>query len=333
MVENFEQIIGNDYIVKYMKNALESRKIANAYLISGESGIGKSKIVNIFVMALLCEDTTRLNISNACGKCKSCRQISTGNHPDVITLVAEKEKISVKEVRTQINNTIDIKPYSANKKVYIIPNADKMNEESQNALLKTIEEPPEYGVIILESSNLGKMLITIQSRCVKLNMKAVSESSAINYLKQNENVTDYEAQICAAFAQGNLGKAVKLVNSGEFIEVKKSIINMLSNIRNTNTSEFLEYAKEIYKYKEQIEVILELMQMWIRDLLVYKTTGNVTNIIFKENITDIKRVTRDITFEGIEKIIIEIEETKARLKANVNLEMCLELLLRALKES
>ena len=169
---DFKDIIGNDMIKDHFKKAIENNKISHAYILTGEAGTGRKSIANAFSMALLCEKGGK----EPCMVCHSCKQVLSGNHPDLIYVKHEKpNSIGVDDIREQINDTIMIRPYSSYYKIYIVDEAEKMTVQAQNALLKTIEEPPSYAVIILITTNQEAFLPTILSRCVQLKLKPLQE--------------------------------------------------------------------------------------------------------------------------------------------------------------
>ena len=172
---NFEEIIGHKQMIEHLKNAIQLDKVSHAYIFEGEKGCGRKTVAEAFAAALQCEH--QKEGTDACGTCKSCRQAASKNHPDIIHIVHEKpNSIGVEEIRQQVVNDIQIKPYNGKYKIYIISEAEKMTAQAQNALLKTIEEPPAYGIIILLTDNASSLLPTILSRCVVLSMKACSYS-------------------------------------------------------------------------------------------------------------------------------------------------------------
>ena len=161
---DFRDIIGQEQIKEHLQNALETKKISHAYIINGEKYSGKEFIARIFAMALQCEEEG----VNPCQKCHSCKQALSDNQPDIIRVTHEKPNtISVDDIRAQVNNDVAIKPYSSPYKIYIINEAEKMTVQAQNAILKTLEEPPEYVVILLLTTNVNSLLSTILSRCIK----------------------------------------------------------------------------------------------------------------------------------------------------------------------
>ena len=141
IMANFKDIIGQDQIKTHLLDGILQGNISHAYIINGETGSGRRLLASALTKALLCEN--RSTQGDACGVCKSCKQADSNNHPDVRFVTHEKASISVDDIREQLINDITIKPYSSAYKIYIIPDANKMTEQAQNALLKTIEEPPE----------------------------------------------------------------------------------------------------------------------------------------------------------------------------------------------
>ena len=210
---SFKDVVGHKDILKYISSAVENNRVSHAYILNGERGSGKRMLANLFATTLLCESGN----SEPCGKCQSCRQAESGNHPDIIRVTHEKpNSISVDDIRTQVNNTVDIKPYQGPYKVYIIPQADLMTPQAQNAILKTIEEPPAYAVFLLLTENAEMLLPTINSRCVMLKLRNIKDTLIRKYLMENLEIPDYKADMRTSFSQGNVGLAIMLANSENF---------------------------------------------------------------------------------------------------------------------
>lgn len=326
----FSEIIGHDQIKEHLKSAIMYDKVSHAYILNGPDYSGKKMLAEAFAMALQCEDPK----SMGCCNCHSCKQAMSHNQPDIIYVSHEKPNtISVNDIREQVNNDIAIKPYSSKYKIYIIDEAEKMNPQAQNALLKTIEEPPSYGIIMLLTTNADGFLQTILSRCITLNLRGVRTDVIKKHLMTQYQIPDYQADICATFSQGNVGKAIQLASSEEFNEIKKSVLGMLKRIEDQGIADFAQVAKGLVEYKLQIEEYLDLMTIWYRDVLYYKATNDVNNLIFKDEIYDIKKQAAKRSYHGIEEILKAIETSKIRIKANVNFELVMELLLLAIKEN
>ena len=176
-----------------------------------------------------------------------------------------------------------------------------MTVQAQNALLKTIEEPPQYAVFILLTENADVLLPTINSRCVMLKLRYIKDALIKKYLMERMEVPDYKAEVCAAFAQGNLGKAIKL--------------------------------KRCTLYKVEINDYLDLIMVWYRDVLLYKATREIDKVVFKDQIDCMREQARRSSYEGIETILDSLDKAKARLKANVNFDLVMELLFLTIKEN
>ncbi|MGN0156755.1 MAG: ATP-binding protein [Lachnospiraceae bacterium] len=326
----FSDIVGQDMIKEHLQGAIASGNVSHAYIINGERSSGKEFIASVFAMTLQCERGE----TEPCGECHSCKQALSKNQPDIIRVTHEKpNSISVDDIRTQVNNDIVIKPYAGPKKIYIVNDAEKMTVAAQNALLKTLEEPPEYGVILLLTSNLEAMLPTIVSRCIVLNMKPVSDEKVKKFLMQELQIPDYKAQVCAAFARGNIGKAKMLASSEDFDMIKDEAVTLLKYIDDMEINEIAQAIKRMNEYKLEINDYLDILAIWYRDALLFKATKDVNHLIFKEEIQYIKKAASKSTYEGIENILKALDTAKRRLSANVNFDLTMELLLLTIKEN
>lgn len=327
----FSDIIGQDMIKEHLINAIKTGNVSHAYIINGERFSGKEYIAKVFAMALQCENRDGID---PCGECHSCKQALSANQPDIIHLTHEKPNvITVDDIREQINKDIVIKPYACDRKIYIINEAEKMNVQAQNALLKTLEEPPEYSVIIILTTNVDALLPTILSRCVVLNMKPVEDSLVKEFLMKYVQVPDYKAEVCAAFARGNIGKAKILASSEEFDKIKTEAIALLKHIDEMNINDISKTIKQMNEYKLEINDFLDILAIWYRDALMFKATADANNLIFRDEIRFIKQTASRSTYEGLEIILKALDKAKSRLSANVSFDLTMELLLLTIKEN
>ena len=312
---SFNNIIGHEEIIRHLQNAMKTGKVSHSYIFTGRPGSGKKLLATTYAMTLQCE----AGGTEPCQKCDSCKKALGKNHPDIIMVNHEKPgTISIDEIREQVIHDVAIKPYSSPHKIYIIPDAEMMTVQAQNALLKTIEEPPEYAVIMLLTSNVDALLPTIQSRCVRLDLKVVDDSLVKKYLMERLHVPDYQAEIDASFAQGSIGRA-----------------KALKILKYVNTMEVYELSDEIKALsdeKQNISDYLDIFQFWFRDVLMFKATQEVDNLVFKQEINYIKEQASQRSYENLEKILEALEKTKVRLRANVNFELALELLFLTIRE-
>lgn len=326
----FRDIIGHEQIKEHLQNAITMDKISHAYIINGPDKSGKKMLAEAFAMALQCETEG----TDGCMECHSCKQAMNHNQPDIIYVSHEKPNtISVDDIRSQLNNDIGIKPYSSKYKIYIVDEAEKMNVQAQNALLKTIEEPPAYAVILLLTTNADTFLPTILSRCVTLNIKVVPDEKIKKFLMKEYQIPDYQADVCVAFAQGNVGKAIQLAVSSDFNELKAAVLQLMKRLDDIEIYEMGAAIKQINEYKLTINDYFDLMMIWYRDILLFKATGDVNGLIFKDEVYDIKRQAEKSSYRGIEKILEALHKAQIRLNANVNFDLVIELLLLTIKEN
>ena len=331
-MNNFETIIGQEHIREHLKATLVSGKVSQAYLITGECMQGKEYIARIFANALVCDNP--VDGYDPCQKCRSCIQAISRNHPDIITVTHDKPNtVSVDDVREQIVSDAQIKPYQSKWKIYIMNEAEKMTPQAQNALLKTLEEPPGYVVIMLLTTSKAAMLPTVISRCVQLDMRPVEDKLVRKYLMNEVKIPDYQADICVAFARGNIGKARSLAMSEDFEEIKNEAIRVLKFIRNMDTSDMIKTLKKLEDYKLNVDDFLDIMMIWYRDVLLYKATMDADAVVFKDEGSNIRKEASVSSYEGIETILKAVEKTKQRIKANVNFELAMELMLLTIKEN
>ncbi|MBR6223090.1 MAG: DNA polymerase III subunit delta [Lachnospiraceae bacterium] len=332
---NFADIIGHEDIIQHFKMSIERNMVSHAYIINGEKGSGKKTLTKVIAKTLECESGD----PDACDNCHSCKQADSGNHPDIKWITHDKPNlISIDEVREQINDDIIKKPYTDGEytsryKIYIVNDAHLLNPQAQNALLKTIEEPPEYAIIFLLTNNLDKLLPTIVSRCVVLNMKPVREMDVINYLTTVLNVPEEQAYFSERFAFGNLGKAVRLATSENYKEIRDTTVRLLRQIYNMETEDILAVAKRLSDYRLDMQDLMDIMQMWYRDILMFKITNSPNQLVFKDEYTAMKKQSAHISYEGIDNVIKALDKMKLRLEANVNFDVAMELLLMTIKEN
>ena len=240
--------------------------------------------------------------------------------------------ISIDEIREQVIHDVAVKPYCSQNKIYIIPDAEMMTVQAHNALLKTIEEPPEYAVIMLLTSNADALLPTIQSRCVRLDLKVVDDSLVKQYLMERLHVPDYQAEIDASFAQGSIGIARDAATSEEFSNITQNALKILKNADSMEIYELSDEIKLLSAEKQNIGDYLDIFQFWFRDVLMFKATREIDNLVFKQEINYIKEQASQRSYENLEKILEALEKTKVRLRANVNFELALELLFLTIRE-
>ena len=326
----FDSVIGLEDVVNYLQKVIRTDKVAQTYIFYGEAGTGKKLLAGIFAMTLQCEKGG----IEPCLECPSCRKAETGNHPDIITVTHEKPgSIGIDEIRKQLVGDVWIRPECGKSKIYILPEAEKMTIQAQNALLKTLEDLPSYAKIFLLTDNADQLLPTIRSRCVHLQMRLVSEQQIRDYLVDSCDVPDYYAELDAAYAQGNVGEAKEVSSTGEFHSRVEHTARILSRSSHMSMSQVMEFVKFLNDEKAYVDEYLELFTLWFRDVLLFKATAEVDKLVFRRQLNDIKMRASQSSYEGLEEILDAIEKVRSRLNANVNFELTMELLLLTIREN
>lgn len=327
---SFQDILGHEQIKEHFQQAIANNKISHAYILTGEAGMGRKSLASAFALTLLCEKGK----GEPCMECHACKQVLSGNHPDLIAVTHEKpNSIGVDDIRAQIHNTIMVRPYSSYYKIYIVDEAEKMTPQAQNALLKTIEEPPSYAIIILLTVNQEAFLPTILSRCVQLKLKPLKDFVVKSYLMETMHIPEAQADVYAAFARGNLGKGISIASSENFKELHQEMLHLLKHVKEMTVSELLDYIQKLRDASMDIYECLDFMQLWYRDVLLYKVTKDINLLIFKDEYRTINDISKNSAYDGMEKILEAIDKARVRLDANVNMELTMELMLLVMKEN
>ena len=331
-MKTFDEILGQKAIKEHFITAMKEDKISHAYILNGEEGMGKMELAEAFALTLLCEGKEKHSVT-PCLSCHACKQVLSHNHPDLIYVSHEPASIGVDDIRSQINDTVAIRPYSSKYKIYIVNEAEKMTGQAQNALLKTIEEPPAYVIILLLTTNQETFLPTILSRCVQMNLKPLRDGDIKNYLIQEKKVMEDKAEVYAAFARGNLGKAVHLAESEEFQAVYQTMLALLKHLRSMDIAELMETIRKLKEDNLNLHECLDFMQLWYRDVLMFKVTKDMNLLIIKEEYSAINDMSKNSSYQGLEAVLEAIEKARGRLRANVNMELVMELMLLVMKEN
>ena len=327
LMNTFSEIIGQEIVVSHLQNALRTGGVSHAYILNGAKGSGRHMIARSFSATLLCENPRQAGDRiEPCGECLSCIQTAAGSNPDLITLEREKENsIGVGDIR-RMRADVQIKPYSAEHKIYIIPDAEKMTPAAQNALLKTLEEPPSYAVILLLADGTGSFLPTIMSRCITLPLRPVPEKAVEDCLKERFGAKEDRARLCARFSGGSIGRAALLLENENFANLREKTILLLQKIEKTNAAQLASFAKETVT-EEETRDLIDLILTWNRDLLVCRSTHSTENLIFTDEVQYIIEAAQTTSWQGLQAAAEAVFRARRRLFSNVNAELTLQMML------
>ena len=323
----FEEIRGNTPLVEQLRRSAASGRSSHAYLFLGGAGAGKRLIANTFAKALQCEGEKR-----PCDSCKSCHAFNHGNHPDVIYFQPLKNgrTYTIEDVREQLLETVDLKPFQYEKKIYIIEKADTLNIQSQNALLKTLEEPPAHAVFLLLAERAEAFLPTILSRVVVMKIRPLSAETIADYLMQAGHLAE-ESYILSAYAQGRIGQALELVEDEGFREMRQDILGKLEALPSMSEGDAYLLAKEFEVYKNDLR-FLDIMELWYRDLLTAKSLREEGYLIQRDKKDAIFRAAKEPA-ALLAKKAAAVRTARMRLAQNANFRLTMEVMLMDLKET
>lgn len=323
----FEEIRGNTPLVEQLRRSAASGRSSHAYLFLGGAGAGKRLIANTFAKALQCEGEKR-----PCDSCKSCHAFNHGNHPDVIYFQPLKngKTYTIEDVREQLLETVDLKPFQYEKKIYIIEKADTLNIQSQNALLKTLEEPPAHAVFLLLAERAEAFLPTILSRVVVMKIRPLSAETIADYLMQAGHLAE-ESYILSAYAQGRIGQALELVEDEGFREMRQDILGKLEALPSMSEGDAYLLAKDFEVYKNDLR-FLDIMELWYRDLLTAKSLREEGYLIQRDKKDAIFRAAKEPA-ALLAKKAAAVRTARMRLAQNANFRLTVEVMLMDLKET
>ena len=323
----FEEIRGNTPLVEQLRRSAASGRSSHAYLFLGGAGAGKRLIANTFAKALQCEGEKR-----PCDSCKSCHAFNHGNHPDVIYFQPLKngKTYTIEDVREQLLETVDLTPIQYEKKIYIIEKADTLNIQSQNALLKTLEEPPAHAVFLLLAERAEAFLPTILSRVVVMKIRPLSAETIADYLMQAGHLAE-ESHILSAYAQGRIGQALELVEDEGFREMRQDILGKLEALPSMSEGEAYLLAKDLEGYKNDLR-FLDIMELWYRDLLTAKSLREEGYLIQRDKKDAIFRAAKEPA-ALLAKKAAAVRTARMRLAQNANFRLTMEVMLMDLKET
>ena len=307
-----DAIIGHHQILKQLHHAIASNRVAGAYLFVGVANVGKETVALNFAKSINC----RTSDEGACGTCLSCRKADDGNHPDLQIVRPSGAWIKIDQIR-ELQKRIIYRPLEGARKVYILTEAERMNLEAANCLLKTLEEPPADSVLILLTTNLDALLPTIRSRCQIIPFHPLVASELAGHLMEQFNIDESQALRVATTTGGAVGKALTLLQDGaSFDEAIPEII--IANNR-------LDAFRIAEKWTQQPEALDHLVT-WYRDLVLLHQGAPADLLTHIHHAEQLEQLTARYSRLQLQSAIKAIFETKVMLQRNVNATLALEVL-------
>ena len=324
----FFEIVGHEKQLETLRQSLLSGRLHHAYLFIGPDGIGKRTLALALAQAIHCAELE----SDFCGKCGACRAIRTGNHADVRVLepLSNKKDISIQQVR-ELEKALSFRSFSGRQKIAIIDPATLMNWPAQNALLKTLEEPPQGCIVILLASNPGGLLPTVRSRVFALSFTPLPRQLMVSFLISRRGKTREQAEILAAVTMGSLG-AVSRFEKEKMIEKRLDWMKTLVSLRAGDYRTALNAAEALAANREETLKFLEWAELWYRDLLTYRVAHAPDKILNMDMLPQIEEHSARIEADDLFSLLSKIGEASQLIQRNLNRRMVIEdLLLRAVE--
>jgi len=325
----FRAIIGQDRALTLLRRALRTGRLAQAYLFVGPEGVGKKTTALALAQAVNCREERE---QDACGTCSPCRKIQHGLHPDVRVVEPEagKVKLGVDQVRELLTEAA-MKPYEGRRKVFILEKADRMTEEGENALLKTLEEPVGETLLILVTSNPSALLPTIISRCQEVRFPPIPPEPLAAYLSREKGVDPLKARLLARLSGGSLGLALRMEDDG-LLETRDRVVETVFQAVQQGDMAILELAETLAKDKETLDEALGSLQSYARDLVAWKLTGRRDLLVNEDHAEEINRRSAPLSEEGLRSLYAAIQEARNGIGRNWNARLTLEVMLFKIRE-
>lgn len=345
--QTFEEIVGQEHIVRTLQNALNSNKIAHAYLFTGPRGTGKTSMARLFAKALNCEE----GFGHICNHCDNCKSITEGNHPDIVELDAASNS-RVEEIRNIIDR-VNFAPIKGKYKVYIIDEVHMLSNSAFNALLKTLEEPPENVVFILATTEPHKVLPTIVSRCQRFDFTRISDDDLekeINYVSANEGfiVEEKAKKLIISLADGGVRDCLSILdqlyaycgNEIKYDDILKvfgliqtsELVDFLYNLIQKNTNIVLNKLYDYNDFGINIKSLTENIILALKDTLIIKTTNNPSILTLLDE-DEAKQIAEICSIDNINYLISEFIKCQNEFKNTANIKSFFEIAILKLSSS
>jgi DNA polymerase-3 subunit delta' len=312
-VSGFADIRGHARIIESLRRAMQRGTVAHAYLFTGPPGVGKHTVARTFAAALNCLDRP----DDACGACRSCRKMAQGNHPDFheIAKLEDKKFILIEQIRELIK-TLQYAPYEGRVKVCLIADAEQMNPEAANALLKTLEEPNARTAIILTSSAAHQLLPTVVSRCQTLRFGLLAEEEVRAWVAANMSAGEEDAALIAALAEGSVGRAATL--DVEFLRGPRlALFDALAGARPNDVAAALALAEKMLETDPGLVDAVELLAGFVRDAAAWRATGDSRRLRNRDAQAAVAQYAGRMTIDALARKIRSLARARRLVERNI----------------
>ena len=325
----FDRLLGHERPIKLLRAMLSAERLPHALLFAGPSGVGKRTLALILAQAVNCKGDDR---TDACGVCSACGKIERGVHPDVVEIQPEgKVRIIKVETIRDLRSDIAFRPFEGRTKVFIIREADRMNEAASNALLKTLEEPPPQSLIILTVNSESDLLPTIVSRCLRLKLAPLDRGVVEDWLKRIKGLDGAKARLLAALSGGCLGRVIETESETVWAHREQMVAN-LARLHSAKPGAALEWAAELAGNREDWPATFSLLRFWYRDLMIMAGVGPGHRLVNEDLTGELERIVSQRPPDLFASALTEIDRAEDALERLIRPELVFENLMLALAD-
>jgi DNA polymerase III subunit delta' len=313
----FKDIYGHEKPIAILKSGMVKNRIPHAYLFYGMEGIGKRTTASVFARALNCE-----NEDPPCDACLSCRKAEHKNHPDIVMILAEGQFIKIGAVK-ELQEQMKFRPSEGRRRVFVMPEADRMNAPAANALLKTLEEPSAGNILLLTTSRPHALPMTILSRCQHLRFSPLLREEVARFLREKESLDAAAAEVLAASAGGSIGRALEM-NREDYLTLRNGILEHLAADNPADPLRRLAFAGRFGTERKEILERLMILRTSYRDALVFRETAETERLIFQDRPAVIGAVAGRLSGRDLLCNMAAIEAAASAIEQNANKSLTLE---------
>jgi DNA polymerase-3 subunit delta' len=321
----FADIIGHDAAKALLRSAIVQNRVAHAYLFHGDDRIGKRLLAIRLAQALLCETIPVDREPEACGFCRGCRQVEARTHPDFMVIEPDREQanpqIKIESIR-DIEHQMIYRPLIGDRKICVIDDADRLTIGAANALLKTLEEPPDHSLFVLVSSRPYALPATIRSRCQALRLTAPAQTQVEAAVILKRELPPTDAHFLAVLSDGQLGRALEC-NLEQARTSQKEFSAIFSAKGLQSFSAILATAEGLAKADRALEAFDWLLR-WLRDVLLLAVGAGSDHVLNLDQRKDMEALAERIDIDALLDLVGDLEKLEQQASRNVNLQMALE---------
>ena len=319
-MKGLDAIRGQKRAVALLIRMLERDRVPHALLFSGIDGIGKQTTAKALALTSNCRARDG---TSACMACRSCRQVASGNHPDIITIESEGRYIKLDQMR-ELRKRLCFAPVNGARRFIIINDAHLMNVEAANAILKVLEEPPMGTHIVMTCHQVSDLVPTIVSRTQHVPFNPLPRDTIIRELIDSRGLDRSTATAVAALAKGSIGKALSC-SPEKWIDWRNTCLRQIASLPGKSMHEILVAAETLSKGKDKVQEVLDLFQIWFRDLLMYKFRK--ADLINRDWLEEIATQSGRFSVEELLDAISAAYAAQRAILRNLNPRLALEVLL------